>query len=426
VANDVDRLRYTASRCMDVSSSLAVSDAILSDMSTNKTPVILILALALTMMLGPFSLDTYLPAFPSIGQDLGVSIQSVSLSVSFYIFALAMSQLLGGALSDRFGRRTILLSGLFVFSVASLFVGASQSLTSMLIGRVVQAFGAGWAMVSVPALVRDRVSGKDAAKLFSLLGFIMVLAPGIAPSIGSLFLEIGSWRSIFVFLSAFAALLIPLTYFVIFRNMPKAERKPLDIGMLHRYREVLRIGPARPYIIWQASAFSAMMLFITNASFVYQDHFAQSEKAFSLLFAANIVMMLCFNAMNRVLIGYFDSHRILKWATVCQAIGIVSLIVATVGDLGLYFFVPAMMLAIGSMGAISPSIQSCFLEYFPLSGGTASALLGAAQFGTAGLMSAISTRLPDSLLAVVLTMAVCSGMCCTVMLRFHFKRFKVE
>jgi DHA1 family bicyclomycin/chloramphenicol resistance-like MFS transporter len=290
----------------------------------------------------------------------------------------------------------------------------------MLIGRVIQAFGAGWAMVSVPALVRDRVSGKEAAKLFSMLGFIMVLAPGVAPSIGSLFLEFGSWRSIFVFLSIFAGLLIPLTYFVIFRNMPKAERKPLNIGMLRRYREVLSVSQARPYILWQATAFSVTMLFITNASFIYQNHFAQSERAFSLLFAANIVTMLGFNLMNRFLIGYFDSHRILKWATISQGIGIVLLIAATVFHWELTFFVPAMMLAIGSMGAISPSIQSCYLEYFPQSGGSAAALLGAAQFGIAGLISAVSTRLPDTLLAVILTMTLCSAISCAVMIRSNF------
>lgn len=386
-------------------------------MTALKTPLIVILALALTMMLGPFSLDTYLPAFPSIGRDLGVGIQSVSLTVSCYIFALALSQLLGGALSDRFGRRNILLLGLLIFSVASLFVASSSSLLALLLGRIVQAFGAGWAMVSVPALVRDRVSGKDAAKLFSLLGFIMVLAPGVAPSIGGLFLKFGSWRGIFVAVSIYAVLLIPITYFVIFRKMPKAERKPLEVGMLRRYLDVLSVRRARPYVVWQAASFSVMMVFITNASFIYQHHFGQSEQAFGLLFAANIITMLGFNLTNRYLIEYFASQRILKWATVCQGVGVSVLVVATLFHWRLAFFLPAMMLTIGSVGAISPSIQSCFLEFFPESGGSAAALLGAAQFGSAGLISAISTRLPEALLVVILTMAACHVVCCSVMLR---------
>jgi DHA1 family bicyclomycin/chloramphenicol resistance-like MFS transporter len=385
-------------------------------MTALKIPFIVILAMALTMMLGPFSLDTYLPAFPSIGEDLGVDLQSVSLTVSCYIFALALSQLLGGAFSDRFGRRNVLLSGLLIFSIASLFVASSTSLFSVLLGRMVQAFGAGWAMVSVPALVRDRVSGKDAAKLFSMLGFIMVLAPGVAPSLGGLFLKFSSWRGIFVALALYALFLIPLTYFIIFRKMPKAERKPLDVGMLRKYLNILSVPHARPFILWQAASFSVMMVFITNASFIYQHHFAQSEQVFGLLFAANIVTMLGFNLTNRYLIEYFASQRILRWATVCQGVGVILLLTATLFHWRLAFFLPAMMLTIGSVGAISPSIQSCFLEFFPESGGSAAALLGSAQFGSAGLISAISTRLPEALLVVILTMAACHAVCCSVML----------
>jgi DHA1 family bicyclomycin/chloramphenicol resistance-like MFS transporter len=390
-------------------------------MSANKTPITVVLALALTMMLAPLSVDTYLPAFPNMSKDFGVSIQLVSLTVAFYVFSLALSQLLGGGLSDRFGRRNILLLGLLVFTVASLFVAASNSLTTMLIGQVVQAFGAGWAMVSVPALVRDHASGKDAAKLFSMMGFIMVLAPGIAPSIGSLFLGFGSWRNIFVFIAIYAGLMIPLAYFVIFRQMPNIKGKSLEVGMFRRYCDVFNITQSRPYILWQAASFSVMMLFITNASFIYQEHFKQSEQVFSLLFGANIVMMLVFNLMNRYLITYFDSHRILKWSTIAQAIGVVFLIIATIFHWRLALFLPAMMLAIGAMGAISPCTQSCYLEYFPQSSGSAAALLGAAQFGIAGLISAASTCLPNSLFSVVIAMAVCSGVSCVVMIRFHSK-----
>ncbi|GEK51833.1 MFS transporter [Vreelandella venusta] len=147
-------------------------------MTQSKTPFIVVLSLALTMMLGPFSMDTYLPAFPVIGESLGVSQQAVSLSVSVYVFAMAFGQLIGGALSDRFGRQRVLMSGLAIFALSSIVIGMADSLNTLLGGRAVQALGAGFTLVSVPALVRDRVAGRDAAKLFSMMGFIMVLAPG--------------------------------------------------------------------------------------------------------------------------------------------------------------------------------------------------------------------------------------------------------
>ncbi|MCP1328433.1 MFS transporter, partial [Halomonas sp. 707D4] len=110
-------------------------------MTHTKTPFIVVLSLALTMMLGPFSMDTYLPAFPVIGETLGVSQQSVSLSVSVYVIALALGQLVGGALSDRFGRQRVLMGGLAIFALAGVVIGLADSLGPLLGGRAVQAFG---------------------------------------------------------------------------------------------------------------------------------------------------------------------------------------------------------------------------------------------------------------------------------------------
>jgi len=363
----------------------------------------------MTMMLGPFSLDTYLPAFPSIGEELGVDQQTVGLTVSVYIFMMAFSQLFGGAFSDRFGRKKVLMSGLITYAVAAVFISMATSMHLMLFGRVIQALGAGWVLVSVPALVRDRVAGQEAAKLFSMMGFIMLLAPGIAPTVGSALLALGTWRFIFGTLALYALLMIPVALLVIFKGVQKRARQGLQLGMLQRYWEVLKVKPALPYIIWQSACFSLIMIFVTNASTIYQGYFGQNEKAFSILFAANIVTMLVFNIMNRILLSRLRPLRILQIATVFQAVGIVWLLLATFLDWGLYAFVPGMMLSIGSMGAISPNLQACFLDYYPESGGSAAALLGATQFGISGLASAISTRLPEGLSILVVAMSACAA-----------------
>ncbi|MBT2787758.1 MULTISPECIES: Bcr/CflA family efflux MFS transporter [unclassified Halomonas] len=391
-------------------------------MTQSKTPFIVVLSLALTMMLGPFSMDTYLPAFPVIGESLGISQQSVSLSVSVYVFALALGQLIGGALSDRYGRQRVLMSGLVIFAFSSIAIGMSDSLNSLLGGRAIQAIGAGLTLVSVPALVRDRVAGRDAAKLFSMMGFIMVLAPGIAPSVGSAILLLGSWHTIFFALAAYALLLVPLLVRVLFTGTGKVSRtKSPQMSLLARYKLVLSTKPALPFIVWQAASFSTLMMFITYASFIYQGHFGQSPSSFSLLFAANIVAMLIFNILNRILLSRLSSLRILQLATGCQAVGIVLLVMAAFMEWPLYAFLLAMMLTIGSIGAISPNIQACFLEFFPTSSGTAAALLGAAQFGIAGVLSALSALLPHTLGAVILAMAACGSVAYLMLARSIIK-----
>ncbi|UYG00216.1 multidrug effflux MFS transporter [Halomonas sp. GD1P12] len=387
-------------------------------MPQTRTPFIVVLCLAMTIMLGPFSMDTYLPAFPEIGESLGISQQAVSLSVSVYVFMMAVGQLIGGALSDRFGRQRVLMGGLAIFIVASIAIGMAESLEVLLGGRAVQAFGAGWTLVSVPALVRDRVAGRDAAKLFSMMGFIIVLAPGIAPSVGSAILALGSWHYIFFALALYALALVPLLIKVLFTGSGKVSRvKGAEMSLLARYKLVLSTKPALPFIAWQAGSFSVMMMFITYASFIYQGHFEQDASTFSLLFAANIVAMFVFNVLNRVLLSRLPSLRILQLATACQAVGMVLLLAATFLQAPLYLFVPAMMLTIGAVGAISPNIQACFLEFFPTSGGTAAALLGAAQFGIAGILSGLSTVLPHTLGAVVLAMAACGAVAYAMLTR---------
>src|SRR5690606_38544920 len=129
--------------------------------------------LAFVVALGPFALDAYLPAFPAIATALGVTTGAVGLTISVYVIALAAGQLIGGPLSDRFGRSPVMFAGLALFIAGSLLVAAGESLAFMLFGRIVQAFGGGWCMVSVPAIARDRTEGRETAQLFSLIALIM-------------------------------------------------------------------------------------------------------------------------------------------------------------------------------------------------------------------------------------------------------------
>lgn len=378
--------------------------------STNSPHLGIAALLAMTMALGPLALDTYLPAFPDIATHLGVSVHQVSLTISLYVFVLAFGQLSGGPLSDHYGRKRIMLAGLAVFAVASLLILQATSLNEFLLLRALQAFGGGWAAVCVPALVRDRLSGREAARFFSTIGLLMVAAPALAPSIGSLLLTQFGWLSIFLFIGLYAALVLVLLQVTIFR----AYERPVHhqpVSMLSRYRAVISNRPAMRYMATGAMAFSVMLLFITHSSFIYQHHFGVGPGLFAVLFAANVGLMLVMNLLNRKLLNYFPPQRILRWALTAQlaAIGVLLAISFTPAPLAL--FVPVMVLSIGVLGAVSPNIQACYMEFFPQHGGTAAAVIGATQFSVAGLLSAMSALLPESISAIVLAMGICSAIC---------------
>ncbi len=363
--------------------------------------------LALTMALGPLALDTYLPAFPAMAVSLGTTVHQIALSVSVYVFSLAFGQLVAGPLADRFGRLPVMLTGLAIFGIASLLITRVHSIEELLALRILQAFGGGWATVCVPAIVRDRLTGAEAARFFSLIGLIMILAPAIAPSIGSALLLLWGWESIFLFVSAYAfgvALLLQLSV----SKARRARRPPAsDLSVLQRYRAVFATRRALPYMLLQTLAFAGMLLFITHASFIYQQTFNAGPRAFALLFGANIIVMIAANLSNRRLLKRYLPQQILRWALTIQGFACLTLVLVSLLLPKLWLFLPAMMFTIGSMGAITPNTQACYMDYFAENGGTAAALMGATQFFVAGLISAASALLPETLSAVVLAQAAC-------------------
>lgn len=370
----------------------------------------LALLLGMTVALGPFALDTYLPAFPRIAADLGVTPGQVGLTLSAYVAMLGLGQLIGGPLSDRYGRRYILLGGLAIFGFASVMVSVAQALPEVLVWRVVQAFGGACCAVSVPAIVRDRSRGSEAARLFSLIGLIMFAAPALAPSIGSVILTLADWRAIFVFLAGYAVVVAAMLHIGLFHGAPPASRARTPVRTLvTNYALVFRHAAAMRFIAMQALAFSIMLIFITHASFIYQEWAGLSKTAFSILFAANIAGMAGANLLNRRLLRQFEPPQILRAAIGVQAAMVVVLAIASAFDPPLAVVAGLLILAVACMGAIAPNSIACALEYFPRLGGTAAAVLGATQFTFAGIVSAASTLMANgTLLAVTLWMAASS------------------
>ena len=195
----------------------------------------------MTVALGPLALDAYLPAFPEIADELGVGHGGVGLTLSAYVGALGLAQLLGGPLSDRYGRQQVLFAGLVVFACAAFMVAQAETLSDMLGWRIVQGIGGAFCAVSVPAIVRDQTSGQDAARLFGLIGLVMFIAPAAAPSIGSALLYFSEWHAIFLMLAGYAALLAAVLHFVLFRRLPPRQKDQTPIStLITNYAFVLR------------------------------------------------------------------------------------------------------------------------------------------------------------------------------------------
>ncbi|MEX1664512.1 multidrug effflux MFS transporter [Zhongshania arctica] len=381
-------------------------------MTPSLPPMRLIISLALIFALSPLAIDMYLPTIPAIAGELAVPVQDVAITVSLYILGLSFGQFFGGPISDYIGRRPVLFIGLVIFALASLLIAYTDSLEVFWVARFVQALGGGFAAVVVPAIIRDHTEGQATAKLFSQIMLITIIAPAIAPSIGTFLYSVSGWRMIFVVLAAYAAL-VCLMGAIFIRGAPKLSAVDDTLakdGLLTRYRFVLSNTTAMRYLFSQALAFSVMVTFLANAALVYIHQYGATETQFAMLFAANVVTLGVANRINNYLLNTIPAPRILPKAMMLQCAGTAGLLLISDFTPALWVVVPLIMLSIGALGGVMGNSQASALQFFPKHSGIASALLGSAQYLIGGLISGVSTLfLSDKMWPMTVTMFVAAA-----------------
>jgi DHA1 family bicyclomycin/chloramphenicol resistance-like MFS transporter len=226
----------------------------------------LALMLAGLAMLGPFSIDTYLPAFPSIRQSLHASPIEVQQTLTAYMLSFAVMILWHGALSDAFGRRNIILGSLAVFALASLGCAAAHSVEYLWAFRILQGVSAGAGVVIGRAIIRDLHSEAAALRLLSLVTMIFSIAPAVAPILGGWIVKLLGWRSIFLFLFLYTVLLLWVCAKRLPETLPPEKRQPFNPRFLaSSYRQVFRSPPFHLIAGALAFNFAGMFLYVAAA-----------------------------------------------------------------------------------------------------------------------------------------------------------------
>ncbi|MFG6136708.1 Bcr/CflA family multidrug efflux MFS transporter [Halomonas sp. B23F22_10] len=368
------------------------------------------LLVATNTALAPFAIDAYLPAMPALAEAVGASVHHTELSISLFLFGFAIGQLVGGPMSDRLGRRPVLLTGLVIFLLASLMIMRVDSLGELLTWRFVQALGGGACVVNSAAIVRDCFSGREAAKVMSTMAMILMLAPLVAPAVGSGLLYLADWWLIFAFLVVYAAFLL----WLMGTRLPETRPPDAPIAsagqVLRNYASVLRHREAMGYVLSVASTFSGMFAFITASPFLYMTHYGVSPAVYPVVFGANVVVMALSNRLNIRLLGRRTPQQNMRLGLgvqCCVALALVTL-VATGRD-SLFTVVPLIMLFMGMVGLITPNAMASLLEHFSHMSATATALLGCIQFTSGALAGVVVSAFEvDSAWPMVLTMLAVS------------------
>ncbi|WP_159942893.1 MULTISPECIES: multidrug effflux MFS transporter [unclassified Nocardiopsis] len=383
---------------------------------TRRRAMLLVVVLGVLSALGPLATDLYLPALPQIASDLGTSEASVKLTLTSVMAGLALGQLVLGPLSDRWGRRLPLLTGIGVFTVSTVGIAMASSVEMFSLLRFVQGLSAAAGLVVSRAIVRDVFDGDAAATFFSRLVLLSGLAPMLGPVLGGQLLFLGPWQLLFAVLGAMGLVTFALVLFGLPESLPAEQREPVSPREQMRVfggllRDVRFIGPT----LTLALSFGMSFTYISTFSFVSQSRFGASAQEFSLVFAVTTLGMIIGNQVNAFLISRMEIHRRLFLGLVGSILSVA--VLAALGASGgadLVTVTAALFAMMVFTGLVSPNATALALDGQPPKiAGSGSALLGTLQFGigsglaaTAGLSGPVTL---SSMTGVMLATAVAAA-----------------
>jgi DHA1 family bicyclomycin/chloramphenicol resistance-like MFS transporter len=352
---------------------------------------LLILILGLLSAIGPFSIDMYLPGFPTIATDLHTTVDNVSYSLSSFFIGICAGQLICGPLLDRFGRKRPLYVGLVIYIVASLGCAMANSVELLIWFRFLQALGGCVGMVAPGAIVRDSFPIKENAKIFSLLILILGVSPIVAPTVGSYLIAAFGWHAVFIVLAIITALLLVAVIFLLPESKqpdPSMSLRPQPI--LSGFLFVLKQPQFFTYAFAGAIAAAGLFAYLAGSPFVFMKIFKVSEQHYGWIFGIVAAGLITSSQLNNVLLKKYNSAQIIKTVLVVQTIIGLLLFMGSAFDwLNLYSTIGLIFLFLSCQGFSFPNSSALSLAPFTKEAGSASALMGAMQMGFGALASAL-------------------------------------
>ncbi|MCB2106288.1 MAG: Bcr/CflA family multidrug efflux MFS transporter [Rhodobacteraceae bacterium] len=350
----------------------------------NQKSIFLVPFLTAMVALGPISTDLYLPSLPSIGTALGASVSATQLTLSVFIAGMAIGTLIYGPLSDRFGRRPLILLGLMVFAAGSVGCAFAPTIGWLLFWRFVEAVGGSAAPVLARAIVRDLYSRSDAARVMSFMAAAMALAPAVAPIIGGwVHLTLG-WRGHFWILTFLGIVATGLAW----RLVAETNRQP-DAGATRPARLARNIGELfrhrgfNGFMLTTTFSYSGLFSFISGGAFVVITVLGVAPENFGFLFIFAAFGFVAGGTLGGRITRKFGLMRMIEmgvWIGVAAGIAGLGLALAdiatpvsVIAPVAVVFFSCAFVFPNATAGAIGP---------FPHMAGTASSVLGFVQMGT--------------------------------------------
>jgi DHA1 family bicyclomycin/chloramphenicol resistance-like MFS transporter len=349
----------------------------------------LIVLLAASSALGPAAMQILLPALPTIKDDFAVSNDVAQLTLSLSMLAIALGTLCYGPLSDKYGRKPIMLLGLSITFIGSLFCLLADSITLLILGRIVQAFGGAVGLVLARAIVRDVYGASEAARVIATLVMVMVVVPMLSPALGGELMARFGWQSVFVVIAVGSGIMFALLQM----SLPETleESMPFEgvVSMLKTFGLLLSSSAFRGYAFCVAFVSVVFFSFISAAPEIMVSVLGRPPTEYGYYF---VMIPLGFMAGNYVARHAGSSRDIDELINTGGAIALGGIAAAILLQLvGLHhplaLFVPIAVAVFGN-GITLPNAQAAAINEFPKMAGSASGLTGFLQM----FLSAIAAQ----------------------------------
>lgn len=372
---------------------------------TRRQKLVYILMLGALVALGPFTIDLYLPAFPSVQAELATSAAAIQLTLTATTVGFGLGQLVVGPLSDAFGRIRPLLIATALHIVASVGVALAPSVEWVMAGRVLQGIGAAGGGVVAMAIVRDLFAGQGLIRMLARLALVTGLAPVLAPVIGSQLLRFIDWRGVFVVLAIYGALALVAARFVLRETHPVERRGGTSLrAYRRRYAHLLGDASFVGIALVGATTFTALFSYLSASSFVLQETYGLSAQEYGVVFGLNSVGLVIANQTSARLMRVFAPRQVAGVGLAIMLTGSLLLFVTDALELGLIGVLIPLFFVVASVGLIMPTVQITALANHGAEAGTAASLIGALNFGVAGIVSPIVGLLGVSVVSMATVM----------------------
>jgi len=337
--------------------------------------------LAITSMATAIGIDGTLPAMPAMVEGLDSTRTLVQLSLSMFMVGVAVGQPVSGPLSDRFGRKPVIIGGLLVTGGAALGCALAETVEVLTAFRFVHGMAAASGFIVGRAVVRDRYERGDAARVLSLLLFFFCFGPLIAPIVGAHLTVSFGWNAMFLFIALYSALAAILFALVFRETLERPDPDALRIApMLRNFAAISRSVAFWAYTACAAASYGILFSFLAGSPHVIITFFGETETAYAYMFAGGMIGSMAGMLAGARLVGRFGVDRLLRWG-VCSA-SLFGLVLAGLSWAGIHHWLAVigpMFFCMFAFSFIYPQTVAGALQPFPRIAGTASSLIGFVQ-----------------------------------------------